>query len=130
MRSEEILKKTQEGMMAGNKILIQELVRDLEEKGISPVIAVDGEVKNLRLIHKDELEDFEKELKKSGLEKSDFCLLEEDKSGQAVGAEYSAVGNVILIHKKSGKLKEYKAGNDSCWIADFHRDLESKFFTS
>lgn len=119
MRSDEILKKTEEGMREGNKILIQELVRDLEEKGISPVIAVDGEVKNLKLIDGKELKNFETELKKSGLEKSDFCLLEEDKTTQKSL-------HVFVVQKKSGKIKKYK---NSRWAIDFHQDLERKFFT-
>lgn len=128
MRSEEILQKTAEGMREGNKILIQELIRDLEEKGISPVITIDGKVQKLRLVSKNELEDFEKELKKSGLQKCDFCLLEEDIPSK--NHLYRISGNVILVHKKSAKIKKYKAGNGSHWVADFHRDLENNFFSN
>lgn len=132
MRSEEILKKTEEGMKEGNKILIQELVRDLEEKGISPVIAVDGEVKelNLKLIHETELKDFEQVLEKFGFKKCDFCLLEEDTTQALPDSLYPTSGNVILIHKESSKIKKYSAGNNSHWIVDFHHDLENKFFTN
>ena len=77
MRNDEILKKTEEGVKESNKILIRELVRDLEEKGIPPVIAVDGEVKKLHLCESEQ-QNLETELKKFGLEKSDFCLLKED----------------------------------------------------
>ena len=63
MRSEEVLKRAEEGMKESNKILIRELIHDLEEKGISPVIGVDGEVKKLKIACKSELDDFEKELK-------------------------------------------------------------------
>lgn len=129
MRSEEILKKTAEGMREGNKILIQELVRDLEEKGISPVITIDGKVQKLKLIDESELADFEKELSKSGLQKCDFCLLEEDTTQTTPDSLYPISGNVILIHKKSAKIKKYHAGNNSHWVADFHQDLESNFFT-
>ena len=47
MRSDEVLERASAGMKESNKVLIRELVRDLEEKGISPVIAVDGEVQKL-----------------------------------------------------------------------------------
>jgi hypothetical protein len=130
MRSDEILKKTAEGMKAGNKILIQELVRDLEEKGISPVIAVDGKVRKLKIVGEDEIEDFENELEKFGFDKSDFCFLEEDTTKAMSGKINPITGHVILIHKKSGKLKEYRAGNNSHWVADFHHDLQNKFFTN
>ena len=127
MRNEEVLKKTEEGMRESNKILIRELIRDLEEKGISPVISIDGEVKKLRLVHESELEDFEKELRKFGFEKSDFCLLEDDKTNWQEGV-VELRGAVVVVHKKTCKVKEYKAGNDSHWVADFHHDLENAFF--
>ncbi len=130
MRSEEIMKKTAEGMKEGNKILIQELIRDLEQKGISPVITIDGEIKKLKLIDESELEDFEEELANSGLQKCDFCLLEEDTTQHSQNTTYPISGNVILIHKKSAKIKKYKAGNNSHWIADFHHDLKNNFFTN
>lgn len=130
MRSEEILKKTAAGMKEGNKILIQELIRDLEEKGISPVITIDGKVQKLKLIDERELEDFEKELAKSGLDKCDFCLLEEDATQLTPNTIYASTGNVILIHKKSAKIKKYTAGNNSHWVVDFQRDLKSNFFTN
>lgn len=130
MRNDEILERAQEGMKESNRVLIRELVRDLEEKGISPVIAVDGKIQKLKLICESELKDFQTELKKSGLEKSDFCLLEEDTSEAVTNGIYPITGNVILIHKKSAKIKKYQAGNNSHWVADFHRDLEKKFFTN
>ena len=130
MRNEDILKRTEEGMRESNKVLIRELIRDLEEKGIFPVWAIDGEVKKLKIICKSELQDFEKELKKFGLEKSDFCLLEEDSTKTSSNTVYPIKGSIIIIHKKSAKLKQYTAGNNSHWVADLHRDLENKFFTN
>ncbi len=128
MRSDEILRRAEEGMKESNKILIRELVQDLEEKGISPVIAVDGEVKKLNICES-EKKSFEQELKKFGLEKSDFCLLEED-STKAPSETSHRYNNIIIIHKKSAKLKKYKTCNSSRWVADLHRDLENKFFTN
>lgn len=131
MRNDEILKRAEEGMKESNKILIRELVQDLEEKGISPVIAVDGEVKKLHIC-KSEKKSFEKELNKFGLEKSDFCLLEEDCAKTKTPKISSKIksGNIIIIHKKSAKLKKYKTRNKSSWVADLHRDLKNKFFTN
>jgi hypothetical protein len=122
MGNEEILKRTAEGMKEGNRVLIKELIRDLEEKGISPVIAVEGEVKNLQLTEGKELENFQSELQKMGLEKSDFCLLEEDQSTNT-----SSNHSFIIVHKKSGKIKQYKNTN---WLNAFHHDLADKFFTN
>ena len=126
MRSEEILKKTAEGMKEGNKILIQELIRDLEEKGISPVITIDGKIQKLKLVHESELEDFEKELIKFGLQKCDFCLLEEDAKQISASDIHPIYGNVILIHKKSAKIKKY---NSSQWVIDFQQDIKNNFFS-
>jgi hypothetical protein len=123
MCNEEILKRTEAGMKESNKVLIRELIRDLEEKGIVPVWAIDGEVKKLKVIAESELHNFEEELKKFGLEKSDFCLLEDSTAT-------SPHEKVILIHKKSAKVKTYKAGNNSHWVSDLHHDLENKFFTN
>ncbi len=124
MRSEEVLKKTAEGMKEGNKILIQELMRDLEEKGIAPVISVDGKVRKLKLVCEREFKEFKKALAKFSLEKSDFCLLEEDVAKPAQNTEDQHLGSIFLIHKKSGKIHEYKADNDAIWIAELYGDLE------
>jgi hypothetical protein len=128
MCNEDILKRTEEGMKASNKVLIRELVRDLEEKGISPAWAIDGEIKKLKILQKKDATAFEKELKKFGLEKSDFCLIEEEHQKKSKKA-LSLVKDIILIHKKSAKIKTYKSGSTR-WIADFHHDLENNFFTN
>ena len=130
MGNEEILKRTQAGMKESNKVLIRELVRDLEEKGIAPVWAIDGEIKNLKVICEGELKEFKAELQNHGLKKSDFCLLEEDTTKKVPQEKSPVTGNVILIHKQSAKIKTYKAGNSSRWVGEFHRDLENNFFTN
>ncbi len=122
MRNEEILKKTAEGIKESNKILIRELVRDLEEKGIAPAWAIDGKIKKLEMICESELKSFEQELKKFGMKKSDFCLLKDSSKNSK-----STIKNIILVHKKSAKLKTYKTKNKS-WMNDLHHDLETKFF--
>lgn len=124
MRSEEILKRAEEGMKESNKILIQELVKDLEEKGIKPVISIGGKVKELKLLAESKLKKFEAELKKFDLKKSEFCLLEEYGNKKK-----SHNDSIFLIHKKSAKVKKYKVGNKSHWIADFHHDLVQNFFS-
>ena len=121
MLNEEILKRTEEGMKESGRVLIRELVRDLEEKGISPVWAIDGEVKKLKIICKSEAEDFAAEIKKFGMEEAEFCLLEEDRNTD------SQPHHLIIVHKKSGKVKQYK---NLHWISDLHRDLADKFFTN
>ena len=48
MNSDEVLRRTKEGMIESNKVLIRELVRDLEGRGIPIVVGVDGKVKKLK----------------------------------------------------------------------------------
>lgn len=131
MRNDEILKKTQEGVKESNKILIHELISDLETKGIAPVISIDGNVKKLRLktIHESEIEAFERELRRFSFDKNDFCLLEADQTNWTKGGATHLHGVVVVVHKKSCKLREYRADNASHWVEDFHRDLASGFFS-
>lgn len=128
MSNDELLKRAEEGVKESNKVLIRELVRDLEEQGISPVISVDGKVKKLNICE-NEQKNFEQELKKFGLEKSEFCLLSEDCLKSANKTIKSKIQNIVIIHKKSAKLKKYKTKN-STWVADLHHDLKNKFFTN
>ncbi len=135
MGNEEILKRAEEGMKESNKILIRELVQDLENKGIAPVIAVDGEVKKLQICESEQ-KNLEKELKKFGLKKADFCVLREDCAKAKKTTKNTATkiaqkaANIFIIHKKSAKLKKYKTCDKSSWISDLHHDLKNKFFTN
>ncbi|MBU6140741.1 MAG: hypothetical protein KGP29_04185 [Proteobacteria bacterium] len=128
MGNDEILKRTEEGMKEGHKVLIREIVRDLEERGITPAWSIDGKIRKLRIANESELEDFDRELKEHGLNKSEFCLLEEDTTKTTPSSIYPIAGNIILIHKKSAKIRTYKAGNSSRWVYDFHLDLKNKLF--
>ena len=129
MGSNEILKRTEEGMKEGHKVLIREIVRDLEEKGIAPAWSIDGKIRKLRVAHESEMEDFDQELKQHGLNKSDFCLLEDDTTKTNILGAYPITGNIILIHKKSAKVRTYNADKKgSHWVSDFHLDLKNKLF--
>ena len=122
MRPNEIIERTEMGVKESNKILIQELMQDLEENGIQPVVAIDGEVKSFKLIDKkNELKDFKIVVEKSGLNRSDFCALEADLS------KCSSPRIVMVVYKKLGKTKKYKAPH---WVYDFNVDLKNKFFTN
>lgn len=128
MNGNEIIKRTEKGVKESNKILIQELIQDLEEKGIKPVVAINGEVKKLKLINESELDDFYKLLSDKGLNDDDFCVLEVDKT-EYNNANYALRGTVIVVNKKLGKTKEYNAGNAAQWVAEFASDLTNNFFS-
>ncbi|MBM3579507.1 MAG: hypothetical protein FJX34_01885 [Alphaproteobacteria bacterium] len=119
MRNEEILRRTEEGVRESNKILIRELVRDFEERGVAPVWAIDGKVANLKSATKSKEADFARELKKSGLQKSDFCLLQEAKAK-------SKSLHILVVSKTLGKVRIYK---ETRWIDELHHDIKKKFFS-
>jgi hypothetical protein len=41
---------------------------------------------------------------------------------------YSLQGQLLVICKQSGKLKEYKIGNTSHWVYGFIQDIKNNFF--
>jgi len=129
MRASEIIERTEKGVKESNKILIQELIQDLEEKGIKPVVAIDGEVKSLKLIDESELKDFNKEIEINHLNKIDFCVLEADETKNCDNF-YVPCGKVVVVYKKLGRIKKYRVGNGANWVADFAQDLQNKFFTN
>ena len=124
MGNEEILKKTDEGMREGNRILIQELVHDLEKKSIVPVgtkpLKLEGQF----------LKSYHDSLKKFSYGEGDFCLLEEDKTNHS-SFIYELDRNILVIKKTSGKVKKYplsRSGGCDSWTISFEADLQNKFF--
>lgn len=125
MRSCEVLKKAEAGFKESNKILIRGLIRDLEERGIKPVIGVEGQVAKLKLAKLKYTKLFLQVLEKCKKLKEDFCLLEIDKSehkGDVICEK------LIIVCKTNGKIKTYNSTNKTSWIADFKDDLKNKFF--
>ena len=102
MNSKTVVETTGQAIKESNKVLIQELIKDLEEKGIKPVIAVNGEVKKLTLIHERELQDFYKILEENGEEKNNFCVVEADKTDYS-STFYTKTGN-YAVGISRGKL--------------------------
>ena len=130
MKENSILEKIEEGIKKSNSAVVQELKENYENYGLSPVLSIDGKLrKDLVFIDESEIEDFEEEVKGSGFKKSDFCLLGKDKTNCKVDSIYEISGTIIIVHKKSGKLREYKAGNNAHWVADFRHDLQNKLFS-
>ncbi len=121
MRHDDVMKKTEAGIKESNKILIKELIQDLVEKGIKPVIAINGEVKRLQLVSWDEqrqLEEF--------LGSSEFCFLEQDTDYKHISNDLKT--DLFVVHKISGKMKKYRRFNDDAWIKSFQDDINNNFF--
>ena len=125
MKAISVLEKIEAGIKESNSEVVQELIANFEKYGLSPVLSIEGKLKNnFKLIQESELKNFTKEVKKFGFQKSDFCLFGKDKDNTL--SKLSS--GIIVIHKKSGKIKEYKTNSSSTWTANFHQDLKNKFF--
>lgn len=129
MSNLEVLRKAEAGFRESNKILIRGLMRDLEEKGIKPVIGLDGQVAKLKLANLKSNKLFLQVLEKFKKLKEDFCILEIDQSKYKADETYEINGKLIIVCKTSGKIKTYNSNKKTSWIADFKTDLKNKFFS-
>lgn len=125
-----VLDKIEAGIKEGNALIAQEIESNVEKYGISPVISIDGELKNLRpkIIDSEEIKDFPKLLKKHGYDLEDFYLMESKTTKYGKNNTILTSGCIVCICKKSGKIKEYKANGGSSWIDNFTADLKEKSF--
>jgi hypothetical protein len=130
MKESLVLERMEAGIREGSAFIAQDIASNIERYGISPVIAIDGKIKNLRpkLIDNSEVEDFPKLLKKYGYNLEDFYLLETNTTKYNKNKTVLSSGGIICICKKSGKIKEYKANHGSSWIINFTADLKEKSF--
>ena len=125
MFSNEIIKKAEAGMRESNKILVQELVADLEQKGISPAIAIDGEVCNLKICHEQKAT-FNKIITDSGLDHQKFCfMIEEISSRNFADVNHNCSRYIVVVDKENGKIKEYHIQQ---WTHDLMIDLQKGFW--
>lgn len=129
--AENILEKIEAGIKEGNALIARDIAENVEKFGISPVISIDGKIKNLRpkIMGCVEVKELPKLLTKFGYDLEDFYLYE-SKTTKYDGKNKAVLtsGFIVCICKKSGKIKEYKANHGSSWINDFADDLKAKFF--
>lgn len=130
MKENLVLQKIEAGIKEGNAFIAQEIEENIEKYGISPVISIDGKLKNLRpkTIDCEEIKDFPKLLKKHGYDLEDFYLLESKTTKYGKDKTILTAGCIICVCKKTGKIKEYKANHGSSWIMNFTADLKEKSF--
>lgn len=125
MSSSEIIKKAEAGMKESNKILVQELVADLEQRGISPAIAIDGEVCNLKICY-EQLEIFNKIINDFGLKHQEFCLMAEERPAPNRSIEEENYSRyLVIVNKENGKIKEYL---NQDWTTDLILDIQKGFW--
>jgi hypothetical protein len=130
MKDNFILEKIEAGIKEGNALIARDIAENVEKFGISPVISIDGKLKNLRakMIDCEEVKNLPKLVKKHGYSLEDFYIFESKTTKYGKDKTVLTSGFIIAISKKSGKIKEYKANHESLWINDFAADLKEKTF--
>ncbi len=123
MFSEDLIRKAEAGMKESNKILIQELVADLEQKGIFPAITINGKVSSLKIFDA-ELKKFEKILDDNGFGKKDFCLMIDSNVDDSLPRK-DIKKHVFIVDKKTGRIKKYSL---KTWDSSILRDINKKKF--
>ncbi len=130
MKDNFILEKIEAGIKEGSALIARDIAENAEKFGLSPVISIDGKLKNLRakVIDCEDVKDLPKLLKKYSYDLEDFYLFESKTTKYGKDKTILASGFIICICKKSGKIKEYKANHGSSWIENFTADLKEKSF--
>ena len=120
MAKQKILKRVEEGMKENSRCITRDIMESLEKFNISPVISINGKIKNLKLIAVSKLKKFRSEIEKWGYSESDFWL---------AGYDQDKVDHcVMIISKLSGKSKEYKINHNNCGLTAFAEDLKQGFY--
>ncbi len=136
MTKQETLKRVEEGMKRNDCLVAKEVMDNMEKLGISPSIAINGQVRKLclicdiesRLIDESEKENFVTNLKNNGYQESDFWFAEYNQIQYRSGDFSALSGKIIVISKKSGNQKEYNTGYGISWLVEFTTDLQSGFY--
>ncbi len=123
MLNEDLIRKAEAGMKESNKILIQELVADLEQKGILPAIAINGKVSSLKIFDA-EMERFKKILDDNHLSKKDFCLMIDSSDNDSLSKK-DIKKYVFIVDKKTGRTRKYPL---KTWESCVLREINSKKF--
>ncbi len=121
MLSSEILSKTRAAIKESNLILINELIYDLEKRGVPPVISIAGKICNLVICH-NHLKNFYKIIAEFGLKKDEFFFMVEDCKKRP---NYQENKYAMAVNKKTGKIKEYLLDN---WENALIIDLKKGFW--
>ena len=130
MKEIPILEKIEAGIKEGNVFIARDVVENVEKYGISPVISIDGKIKNLRpkIIDCEEIKELPSLVKKHGYRLEDFSILESKTAKYGKNKGVLTAGFVVCLCQKTGKLREYKANGGSSWLENFSADLKTKSF--
>lgn len=132
-----ILKRVDNGMAEISPLITKKLIEEFEKTGVSPVFSKNGQITNLKfvefgvetkLVNKDHWQDLENGVKGCDCSLEDFWFLEYDQTEQKNNKIYPIFGLLLVVSKKSGKLKEYNAGNGSTFPNNLIQDIKNNFF--
>ncbi len=130
MKSDLIFDKIEAGIKEGSALIARDIAENMRKFGISPVIAIDGKLKNLRAktIECESIKNLGKFLKKENHEADDFLFFESKNSKYSKDKTKLTSGFVICIYKASGKVREYKSSDNPSWVETFISDIKNKLF--
>lgn len=125
-----ILEKIEAGIKKSNSLIARDIVENSEKFGVSPVISIDGQLKNLRpkILECEEIKNLPKILKEHNYNIDDFYFFESKTSKYGKNKSTLLAGFIICIFKKSGKIREYKANQKQSWLDILANDLKEKLF--
>ena len=82
----------------------------------------------LRLVHLDDLEDFQTELRRRGYRVEDFRIKEKVDVPPPSAEIYAIRGTLEFIYLPTGKKLTVQAGHGTAWIADIEEKMKNKYF--
>ena len=115
MTRQNILQKVRKGMEESGHSVNREIMWDLEKFGIYPAFSINGKIQTLKFAPKSDLE-------KCADLKTDFWFAVYYQNNKKLSSP------IIVISKKTGKLKEYKNITKFRWIKEFTNDLKKGFY--
>jgi len=130
MKENLVLNKIEAGIKESSAFIAKEIAENAEKYGVSPVISIDGKLKNLssKALNFGEIENMTIAIKQYGYCADDFYFYESKNIKYGKDKLFIIAGFIICIFKKSGKIKEYKAVKNHSWFDEFIGDLKAQIF--
>jgi len=82
----------------------------------------------MKLIEQDEMNDFQRVLKRFQLSLEDFDLAETDTTDSKTDEILALTGFVVVTRISTNLKAQYPIGDGSRWVEEFERDIEKNLF--
>lgn len=130
MKTDFILDKIEAGIKKTNALIVEDIVENIKKFGVSPILALDGKLQNLRNenIAVSKIKNLAKIIKKFGHNEEDFLFFVSKNSKLSKDNSSIRAGAIISIYKKSGKILQFSAKENQNWVEAFKSSLEAKKF--